>query len=79
MPQRISIHCVRSGFASRNVSSCKNDDFHFSGYACLSWRNILSEVILFCGGIHLKVVVFRSPKILKGILKLIFKIDEKES
>lgn len=33
----------------------------------------------YSGGIFVKVVVFRSPKALKGILKLIFKINDKDA
>lgn len=33
---------------------------------------------LFKGVFFVKVVVFRSPKALKGILKLIFKINDKD-
>ena len=33
----------------------------------------------FQGGIFVKVVVIRSPKALKGILKLIFGINDKEA
>ena len=48
------------------------------GYACDFRRNILSEITIIVEGYFMKIVVFRSPKALSGILKMIFKINSKE-
>ena len=77
MSEGIGFHCIWCRSASCSLLPCENDDFHPCGNAGHLRVDFLSEMTEIRQEVSsMKVVVVRSPRALKGILKLIFKITK---
>ena len=79
LSERVGFYRLRRRLASGSLFPGENDDFHPCSNACHLRVDFVSEMTKVCQEVSaMKVVVVRSPRALKGILKLIFKISDKD-